>query len=293
MGESAERPIGPWRCGAYRLNHRKRPLVMGILNVTPDSFSDGGDYLEVEAAVTHALQMAREGADIIDIGGESSRPGAVAISPEEEIHRVLPVIRALSGRLTVPISIDTTKASVARRAVDAGASIINDVSGLDPEMLPLAAASGVGLVIMHARGTPQTMQRAPRYRNLTEEVTQFLRVRVGRAVACGVPENRIAIDPGIGFGKTAHHNLQILNRLPRLTSLGLPILVGPSRKSFIGKTLHLPPTALPAERVEGTAAALAVSILRGARIVRVHDVASSVRIVRMADAIQREKIPSQ
>jgi dihydropteroate synthase len=195
----------------------------------------------------------------------------------------------LSGRLTVPISIDTTKASVARRAVDAGASMINDVSGRDPAMMPLAAASGVGLVIMHAKGTPQTMQRAPRYHNLMEEVAQFLRVQVGRAVTCGVQENRIAIDPGIGFGKTACHNLQILNRLHLLTSLGLPILVGPSRKSFIGKTLCLSPTAHPSERAEGTAAALAISILRGARIVRVHDVASSVRIVRMAEAIQREK----
>jgi dihydropteroate synthase len=265
---------------------------MGILNVTPDSFSDGGAYLGVEAAVAHALQMAREGADIIDIGGESSRPGAVGVSPEEELRRVLPVIHALSGRLTVPISIDTTKASVARRAVDAGASIINDISGRDPGMLPLAAASGVGLVIMHAKGTPQTMQRAPRYHNLMDEVTQFLRVQVDRAVACGVPKDRIVIDPGIGFGKTARHNLQILNRLPLLTSLELPILVGPSRKSFIGKTLRLSPTSHPSERVDGTDAALAISILHGARIVRVHDVASSIRVVRMADAIQREKVSS-
>ncbi len=285
-------PSGLWRCGAYRLNYQKRPLVMGILNVTPDSFSDGGKYTGVRQAVDHAHKMAREGADIIDIGGESTRPGARPVSPEEEARRVLPVIEALSGRLSIPISIDTTKASVARRAMDAGASIINDVSGgrCDPEMFPLAATSGGGLVIMHAKGTPQTLQRAPRYRNLMEEMAQFLRVAAHRAVTCGVSENRIAIDPGIGFGKTARHNLQILNQLHLLTSLGFPILVGPSRKSFIGKVLHLPPTATLAERAEGTASALAIAVFQGACIVRVHDVAASIRVVRLANAIQKEKI---
>ena len=286
--------IAPWCCGTYRLPYQKRPLIMGILNVTPDSFSDGGKYWGIRSAVGHARKMVLEGADIIDIGGESTRPGATPVHAEEELCRVLPIVRALSSALTVPLSIDTTKASVARRAVEAGASIINDVSGgiRDPEMFPLAAESGAGLVIMHAKGTPQTMQKAPRYRNLMEEIVRFLSAQFDRAMTCGILKNRIVIDPGIGFGKTARHNLQVLNRLPLLEGLGLPILVGPSRKSFIGKALHLPPTPSLIERAEGTAAAVAIAVFQGARILRVHDVAASVRIVRLVAAIQNESVAS-
>jgi len=204
--------IGIWRCGSFRLRYKKRPLVMGILNVTPDSFSDGGRYTTPRRAVDHALAMAAAGADLIDIGGESTRPGASVVAQDEELRRVLPVIEKLVGRLSIPISIDTSRAEVARQALAAGASIVNDVrAGLrDPEMLDVVAASNAGWVIMHCRGTPQTMQRAPRYHHLLDEIRQFLDDQCRRAVAAGIGRNRIVVDPGIGFGKTVRHNLTLL-----------------------------------------------------------------------------------
>lgn len=279
-----------WICGGYRLNYAKRPLIMAILNVTPDSFSDGGRFFRPGKAVDQALRLAEEGADLIDIGGESTRPEAIPVSSEEEARRVLPVIERLAHRLRLPISIDTTKGEVARRAIEAGASIVNDVSGFtrDPEMFSIAASARTGLVIMHAKGSPQTMQRRPRYGDLLGEVRQFLRDRIDAAAAEGIPLNRIAIDPGIGFGKTAAHNLKILRRLDLLADLGAPLLVGPSRKSFIGRILDLPPE----ERVEGTAAAAVIAVFQGARIIRVHDVKPLVRAVRVAESIRREEMIS-
>ncbi len=286
-------PTGIWRCGPFRLNYKKRPRVMGILNVTPDSFSDGGRYTTPRRAVDHALRMAAAGADLIDIGGESTRPGATVISEADELRRVLPVIEKLAGRLSIPISIDTTRAEVARAALAAGAVVVNDVRGGlgDPAMLGVVAESDAGWVIMHCRGTPQTMQRAPRYHNLLDEVRQFLEQQCHRAIAAGIGRNRIVVDPGIGFGKTTRHNLTLLARLDAFADLGVPILVGPSRKSFIGKVLGGRAVDDPAARASGTAAVLAVAILRGARIVRVHDVAEAVDVVRVADAIQREAFP--
>lgn len=261
---------------------------MGILNVTPDSFSDGGLFLSRSKALDRAVQMEEEGADIIDIGGESTRPGSSPVSLEEECQRVLPVIEGLAKRLRIPLSIDTTKAALALRAIDAGVSIVNDVSGFtrDPEMFSLAAARRVGLVIMHSKGRPRTMQRHPRYHHLIDEIFGFLSEQIKKASGHRIPRNRIAIDPGIGFGKTVKHNLKIIHHLDSFSALGVPVLVGPSRKSFIGEVLTLP----PAERMEGTAAAAAISIFRGAHILRVHDISPLVRVVRIADAIRKERM---
>lgn len=283
----AQKQTGLWHCGSYRLNYARRPLIMAILNMTPDSFSDGGLFFNPDRAVEQALRMEAEGADLIDIGGESTRPGAAPVSAEEEIGRVVPVVEQLAKRLAIPISIDTTKSEVAKRAVEAGASIINDVSGFtrDPKMLTVAADGKSGLVIMHTKGTPQTMQRHPRYRDLIGEIFRFLIERIDAAVAHRIPRNRIAIDPGIGFGKTANHNLKILHRLGDFADLGAPLLVGPSRKSFIGRILDLPPS----ERLEGTAAAAAIAVFQGARIIRVHDIKPLARVVRVAEAIRKEK----
>jgi dihydropteroate synthase len=262
---------------------------MGILNVTPDSFSDGGLFFSVQKAIDQAVQMEEAGADIIDIGGESTRPGASPVSLEEESRRVVPVIEKLALRLKIPLSIDTTKSAVAKRAIEAGASIINDVSGLtlDPEMFSIAATGKAGVVIMHAKGTPRTMQRHPRYRNVIEEVRLFLSRQIQKAIADRIPINRIAIDPGIGFGKTADHNLKILHHLDRFGGLGVPVMVGPSRKAFIGRALDLPPS----ERLEGTAAAVAIAVFQGANILRVHDVASLARVIRVAHFIRKEEMP--
>jgi dihydropteroate synthase len=269
------------------LNYTRQPLIMGILNVTPDSFSDGGAFFDPNQAVEQALRMEAEGANLIDVGGESTRPGAEPVSMEEEIRRVVPVVEKLAKQLTIPISIDTTKSEVARRAIEAGASIVNDVSGCtrDPKMLSVAAKDRSGLIIMHAKGTPQTMQRHPRYHDLIGEIRRFLRGRIDAAVVNQIPKNRIAVDPGIGFGKTANHNLKILHRLGDFADLGVPLLVGPSRKSFIGRILDLPPS----ERLEGTAAAAAIAVFQGARIIRVHDIKPLVRVVRVAEAIRKEK----
>lgn len=260
---------------------------MGILNVTPDSFSDGGRFYNTAEGVNHGLRLEQEGADLLDIGGESTRPGALPVSAEEEIRRVIPVIEKLAKKVRIPLSIDTTKSEVAKRALEAGATIINDVSGctLDPAMFSVAAKAKAGLVMMHSRGTPQTMQRRPRYRDLLDEIGQFLYDRIQKAADHQIPKNRIAIDPGIGFGKTASHNLTILHHLYRFVDLGVPLLIGPSRKSFIGRALDLPAS----ERLEGTAAAVAIGVFQGARILRVHDVSAMARVVRVADAIQKEE----
>jgi dihydropteroate synthase len=266
---------------------------MGILNVTPDSFSDGGRYFTRKRAVDHAVEMVEAGADLIDIGGESTRPGAGPVPLTEELRRVIPVVEQLAARLRVPLSVDTTRSEVALRALEAGASVINDVSGgtRDPQMFPVVAKMGAGLVIMHARGTPQTMQRAPRYHDLLAEIGRFLSRQSERAVQFGIAKERIVIDPGIGFGKTVNHNLTLLSRLGELSGLGLPILIGPSRKSFIVKVLRSAPAQEKGGREAGGAAALAIAVFQGARIVRVHDVAAAVGIVRTTEAIRKEKMP--
>ncbi|MEK6692199.1 MAG: dihydropteroate synthase [Nitrospirota bacterium] len=268
----------------YRLDLFRRTHIMGILNVTPDSFSDGGRYLDTDKAVKRALEIEKEGADIIDIGGESTRPGALPLSHEEELGRVIPVIEKLKNRLRIPISIDTYKAEVARAAIQAGASIINDISGLrfDPDIATVAAEYDVPVVIMHIKGTPGNMQVNPVYQDLIGEILHFLEDGISIAQKAGIDEDMIIIDPGIGFGKTFEHNLEIINRLDEFKSLGMPVLFGPSRKSFIGKILDLPAD----DRLEGTAAAVAIGIIKGANIVRVHDVSSMVRVARVADAIK-------
>jgi dihydropteroate synthase len=263
-----------------------RTLVMGILNVTPDSFSDGGAYLDHDAAIERAMTMVEEGADIIDIGGESSRPGSEPVPVEEEINRVVPAIRELAKRTDRPISIDTYKSATAEAALDAGASIINDISGMlfDPDMKRLAAERGCPVVIMHIKGAPRDMQKDPTYEDLMGEIADYLRKRIGEAIEAGVDERVIIIDPGIGFGKTIEHNLTILRRLSEFKSLGHPILVGTSRKSTIGQALGGLP---PEERIEGTAATVALTISSGANIVRVHDVKEMARVAKMTDAIVR------
>lgn len=267
------------------LDLSSRTLVMGILNVTPDSFSDGGLFRRPEEAVLHGVRMAEEGADILDIGGESTRPGSEPVTLEEESRRVLPVIEGLAKRVRVPLSIDTTKSQVAERALEAGAALVNDTSGLqdDPRISTVAAKNGAALFLMHRKGQPKVMQADPRYADLTGEILAFLRECIRMAQDAGVGEDQIAIDPGIGFGKTLEHNLYLLKHLTELSVLGKPILIGPSRKSFIGKVLNLPVE----ERMEGTAAAVVAAVLNGAALVRVHDVKEMVRVVRMADAIRR------
>jgi len=272
----------------YRLELGRRTHIMGILNVTPDSFSDGGLYIDTDRAVERALEIEKEGADIIDIGGESTRPGSLPLSQEEELKRVIPVIERLQDRLKIPISIDTYKAKVAREAIKAGASIINDISGLrfDPGMAGVAAEFDVPVVIMHIKGTPRDMQINPVYHDLIGEISDFLEEGISIALKAGVDEKKIIIDPGIGFGKTFEHNLEIINRLYEFRSLGRPILLGPSRKSFIGKILDLP----VGDRLEGTASAVAIGIMKGANIVRVHDVLPMVRVARVADAIKQSRM---
>lgn len=248
------------------------PQIMGILNVTPDSFSDGGLFADPARAVERALQMEAEGADIIDIGGESTRPGAEPVSVEEEKRRVLPVIQGIRRRSNISISIDTMKASVAAEALEAGAKIINDVSAgrFDPEMLPLAARAQVPICLMHMKGEPRTMQQNPYYDDVVAEVKGFLRERIAAARAVGVDQKNIWIDPGIGFGKRLEDNLALLKNLDQFAELGCPILIGPSRKSFIGQLTGAPVEA----RLPGTLASLAIAVQKGAQILRVHDVAA-------------------
>lgn len=267
------------------LDFSKKTYIMGILNVTPDSFSDGGLYLNKNDAIRQALRMVEDGADIIDVGGESTRPGSEPVPVEEEIRRVIPVIETIAERVNVPISIDTYKSQVAELAIKAGASIVNDISGLrfDKRMPEIVARYGAGVVIMHIKGTPKDMQKNPVYKALIPEVMDYLREGIMIAERSGVAENRMIIDPGIGFGKTAEHNLEILKRLNEFAGLEKPILIGPSRKSFIGNILGgLPVT----ERLEGTASAIAIGIFNGANIIRVHDVKEMVRVARVADAIK-------
>lgn len=264
----------------------ERTLVMGILNLTPDSFSDGGLYFSPDDAVRRAETMIEEGADILDLGGESTRPGAEPLSLEEELRRVMPVIEALAPRIPIPLSVDTYKAAVAERAVGAGASMVNDISALafDPAMGPAVARLGVPVCLMHTRGTVRNMHRNPVYRDVAAEVKAELSTRAEAARAVGIARENIILDPGFGFAKNAAHNLELLRRLRELTDLGYPLLAGWSRKSTIGKVLG----GLPVEdRLEGTAAAVALSIAYGAAIVRVHDVKEMARVARMTDAVVR------
>jgi dihydropteroate synthase len=256
---------------------------MGVVNVTPNSFFNGGLYFEPARAIERALELAAEGADIVDIGGESSRPGAHPISAREEKKRILPVIEVLREKKNVLISVDTTKAEVAEAALAAGADIINDISAgrFEPEILRLAAESGAGLVLMHMKGTPRTMQTAPRYEDVVAEVRSFLEERMAEAEAAGVARDSLIIDPGIGFGKNLEHNLALLNNLSLLAELNRPVLVGISNKSFIGKILNLEPQ----DRLEGTVAAAVVSLMHGASILRVHDLKAVKRAVTVAESI--------
>lgn len=267
-----------------RLDFSRRTAIMAILNVTPDSFYDGGRRLDPGKAIADGIEMAGAGADVIDIGGESTRPGARPVSADEELERVLPVIRGLRREIRVPISIDTYKSRVARGALAQGADIVNDISALrfDPEMVGLVAAEKVPVVLMHMQGSPRTMQAAPRYDDVVREVEAFLALRIQYAVERGVERDKIIIDPGLGFGKTLEHNLALLRGLPALASLGQPLLVGASRKTFIGKILG----AEPGERLEGSLAAAAAAVLAGVNIIRAHDVKETWKAVRVADAIR-------
>ena len=279
----------PFACRRCTFALDRRTHLLGVLNVTPDSFSDGGAFLDPSAAADHALRMAADGADCIDIGGESSRPGASPVSAEEEWARIGPVLTRLLGRCPVPISVDTTKAAVAARALDAGVAIVNDISALrfDPALAGLVAEAGAGLVLMHMQGTPRTMQERPSYGDVVAEIRAFLAERLQVAMAAGIPPEAILLDPGIGFGKAVEHNLTLLRRLPELGTLGRPLLVGPSRKSFIGAVLGTAVT----DRLEGTAAALALAIAGGATLVRVHDVKAMGRVALMCDAILGRETP--
>ena len=260
-----------------------RVVVMGILNVTPDSFSDGGLWFDPDRGVEHALEMLDEGAEIIDVGGESTRPGADEVTEEEELRRVLPVIETLAREVGAPISIDTRKAGVARRAVEAGASIVNDTLGeaSNEAIWKVAAETGAALVFMHSRGTPATMRSMTEYRDVVEDVALFLAEKAKEIQQAGVPSDSLVLDPGFGFAKNPAQNLTLLHHLDRIVEVGYPVLSGTSRKSFIGATLDLP----EGERVEGTAATVAWSVMKGARIVRVHDVGAMTRVVRMTEAI--------
>jgi len=273
-------------CHSQKLEIGRRTLIMGVLNVTPDSFSDGGLFAKAETAVEHARRMAAEGADIIDIGGESSRPGADQVSVEAEMDRVLPVIEKLVETVEIPISIDTYKSAVARHALEMGACMVNDISALqhDPDMASVVAETGASVVLMHMQGTPRDMQIAPHYDSLIDEIISFLRTRIQVALDSGISINRIIVDPGIGFGKTIAHNLEIIRRLREFKCLEKPILVGTSRKSFIGKVLDLTVD----DRLEGTASTVAIAINNGADIVRVHDVKEMARVAKMTDAIVRK-----
>lgn len=272
----------------FHLSLSKRTYVMGVLNVTPDSFSENGEFFNRDRAVSHALDMANDGADIIDIGGESTRPGAAEVSLEEELDRVIPVVEGISRSIDIPLSIDTRKAKVAEEGLKRGAGMVNDISGLrhDPEMAPVVARYEAALIVMHMRLTPRDMQINPIYKDLIGEITAALRESIDIAKRSGVDEDRIIIDPGIGFGKTVEHNLQILNRLAEFKALGRPVCVGTSRKSFIGRILGLED---PRARIAGTLASCAVAVMNGANLLRVHDVKETVETARMADSIAREK----
>ncbi|MGD0308995.1 MAG: dihydropteroate synthase [Acidobacteriota bacterium] len=265
-----------------------RTLIMGVLNVTPDSFSDGGAFFDAARAVDRAWSIAEEGADILDIGGESTRPGSEGVSVEEELSRVMPVLAALAGKYPLPISIDTSKSEVGRAALECGAALVNDVSALrkDPALGRAAASCGAGVILMHMRGEPRTMQKMLPSRDILGDLEEWGGKAAGWAESLGVDRERIILDPGIGFGKTASQNLEILRNLDRLASLGFPIMIGTSRKSFIGRILSNP----NADRVWGTAATVAISILCGAHIVRVHDVGAMRDVARVTDALLNERV---
>jgi len=263
-----------------------RPLIMGVVNVTPDSFFDGGRYLDAEAAVAHAVQLVEEGADLLDIGAESTRPGADAVNEAEERRRAIPVVTAVAKAVTVPISIDTSKAAVARAALDAGAVLVNDVTALrgDPAMVDVVARTGAGIVLMHMYGTPRTMQQAPRHDDVVEEISDFFEERIRFAMAHGIVRRQIILDPGIGFGKLLVHNLTLLAQLRRFVQFECPLLVGVSQKAFLGQLMDRPLQ----ERQWGTAAAVAMAVDRGAGILRVHDVRAMKDVVQVAAAINRQ-----
>lgn len=268
--------------GSVRYDFSARTHLMGVLNVTPDSFSDGGKFFSTKQAIDHALAMVDEGADFIDVGGESTRPGSEPLPLEEELRRVVPVIELLAGKISVPISIDSYKATVANAALGAGAVLVNDISGLtfDDAMTKTVAKHKASVVLMHIKGTPLTMQQNPQYENVVSEVAMFLEQQGQMAKAAGIMQ--VIVDPGIGFGKNLEHNLQLMRNLHEIEKIGFPLLVGPSRKSFIGAILGLP----AGERLEGTSAAVTACILNGAHIVRVHDVKEMKRVAKVADALK-------
>ena len=276
-----------WR--DFSFDFSKKTYIMGVLNVTPDSFSESGLYFDKSAAIKRAIQMVEEGADIIDIGGESTRPGSEPVTLEEELRRTIPVIEKLAKEIRIPISIDTYKSEVAKKALDAGASMVNDISGLrfDPAMPGVVSQYKVPVVIMHIKGMPKDMQQNPFYEALIPEIMDYLREGIRIAIGSGISEDKLIIDPGIGFGKTFDHNLEIINKLHEFTLLEKPILIGPSRKAFIGRILGDAPVTY---RLEGTAAAVAISIINGANIIRVHDVKEMVKVAKVADAIKNGKI---
>ncbi|MCH7618582.1 MAG: dihydropteroate synthase [Candidatus Marinimicrobia bacterium] len=271
------------QAGDYLLEFNGRTHLMGILNVTPDSFSDGGMFFDKKTAVEHGIRLAGEGADIIDVGGESTRPRAEPVPLEEELKRVIPVIRELAGEVDVPISIDTYKSEVAKEAIEAGASIINDISGLrfDDRMAGLAAETGVALVVMHIKGTPRDMQVDPHYDDLLKEIGDYLSRSIEIAVEAGVKKENVIIDPGIGFGKRIEDNFILIKNLEYFRALGQPLLIGPSRKSFLWKTLNVSTD----ETLEATAAATAASVLSGADLIRAHDVKEISKAIKIADLI--------
>ena len=280
--------IRQWKLARRSLPYGERTLVMGVLNVTPDSFSDGGQFFSFDQAIAHAEQMINEGADVIDIGGESTRPGSEFVSVEEELRRVIPIIERLTAKASIPISIDTTKALVARAALEAGAEIVNDISALrfDASLADEVAKVNAGLVLMHSRGTPKTMQQLPPAEDIMTEVIDGLRGSIAIAQQHGVAADSIAIDPGIGFGKTVDQNVELIAKLDQLARefTEFPIMIGTSRKSFIGKLLDGAPAD---QRLYGTIASITASVLNGAHIVRVHDVKAAVEALKVADAIGR------
>lgn len=273
------------KCRDRELPLHERTHIMGVLNLTSDSFYDGGRYFEVELALKQAERMIEEGADIIDIGGESTRPGSEGVSEEEELRRVIPVVREIYKRFDIVMSVDTTKPGVAREALEEGVSVINDISGLKfgDEIAELASKYGAALVLMHTTSRPRDMQKKTEYVSLIDDIIESLEISVSKALKRGVDENSILVDPGIGFGKTAEQNLIILKHLKRFGELGKPVLIGTSNKSFIGDTLGAPVN----DRTEGTAATVAIAILNGASVIRVHDIAYMKRVSRMADAVSK------
>ncbi len=277
-----------WQVRQHRFTWGERTYLMGVLNVTPDSFSDGGLFYDRTAAIAHARQLVEAGVDVLDIGGQSTRPQAVEISLDEELDRVLPVIQAVRQETDIPLSVDTTRAAVAKAAVVAGADIVNDISGatFDAAMLPTVAALGVPIVLMHIRGNPQTMQQLTDYDDLIGDIARFLSERIDAAIACGIDRSQLAIDPGIGFAKTVEQNLELLHRLSEFRALHYPLLVGPSRKRFIGHILNQPD---PKARVWGTAAACCAAIAGKADLIRIHDVREIKAVCQVADAIFRRQ----